>query len=80
MKVLVTEDEPLIQNIHSEFLELLGREADVAGDARVCRASLSRLTSGVPRRRGCASFPSRSPSPEYKATLAEVAEHAGATR
>ena len=30
MKVLVIEDEPLIRDIYSEFLELLGYEADVA--------------------------------------------------
>jgi CheY-like chemotaxis protein len=34
MKVLVIEDEPLIRDIYAEFLELLGHEADVAGDGR----------------------------------------------
>ena len=34
MKVLVIEDEPLIRDIYSEFLELLGHEADVAVDGR----------------------------------------------
>jgi CheY-like chemotaxis protein len=34
MKVLVIEDEPLIRDIYSEFLELLGYEADVAVDGR----------------------------------------------
>ena len=34
MKVLVIEDEPLIRNIYSEFLELLGHEADATGDGR----------------------------------------------
>ena len=32
MKVLVIEDEPLIRDIYSEFLELLGHEADVVVD------------------------------------------------
>ena len=32
MKVLVIEDEPLIRDIYSEFLELLGHEADVVAD------------------------------------------------
>jgi CheY-like chemotaxis protein len=30
MKVLVIDDEPLIRDIYSEFLELLGHDADVA--------------------------------------------------
>ena len=34
MKVLVIEDEPLIRDIYAEFLELLGHEADAAGDGR----------------------------------------------
>jgi CheY-like chemotaxis protein len=34
MKVLVIEDEPQIREIFVEFLELLGHEADVAGDGR----------------------------------------------
>jgi CheY-like chemotaxis protein len=34
MKVLVIDDEPLIRDIYSEFLELLGHEADVAVDGR----------------------------------------------
>ena len=34
MKVLVIEDEPLIRDIYSEFLELLGHEADVAANGR----------------------------------------------
>ena len=34
MKVLVIEDEPLIRDIYAEFLDLLGHEADVAGDGR----------------------------------------------
>ena len=34
MKVLVIEDEPLIRDIYSEFLELLGHEADMAVDGR----------------------------------------------
>jgi len=34
MKVLVIEDEPLIRDIYSEFLELLGHEADMAADGR----------------------------------------------
>jgi CheY-like chemotaxis protein len=32
MKVLVIEDEPLIRDIYSEFLELLGHAADVVVD------------------------------------------------
>jgi CheY-like chemotaxis protein len=32
MKVLVIEDEPLIRDIYSEFLELLGHEADAVVD------------------------------------------------
>ena len=32
MKVLVIDDEPLIRDIYSEFLALLGHEADVATD------------------------------------------------
>jgi DNA-binding response OmpR family regulator len=34
MKVLVIDNEPLIRDIYSEFLELLGFEADVAVDGR----------------------------------------------
>jgi CheY-like chemotaxis protein len=34
MKVLVIEDEPLIRDIYSEFLELMGHEADVAANGR----------------------------------------------
>ena len=32
MKVLVIEDEPLIRDIYSEFLELMGHEADLAAN------------------------------------------------
>jgi CheY-like chemotaxis protein len=34
MKVLVIDDEPLIRDIFAQFLEMLGHEADVAGDGR----------------------------------------------
>jgi hypothetical protein len=56
MKVLAIEAEPLIRDIHSEFLELLGREAAL----RFLRKPVAFA--------------------EFKATLAEVAEHAGAAR
>ena len=34
MKVLVIDDEPFIADIFTQFLELLGHEADVAVDGR----------------------------------------------
>jgi CheY-like chemotaxis protein len=122
MKVLVIEDEPLIRDIYSEFLELMGHEADLAANgheglgcfdplvhkivvtdflmpgltgleiAEAIRAR-SRTTpivmisgSAAPqdeRRAGQAGLHFlRKPVAfaQFKATLTEVAEHAGAER
>ena len=118
MKVLVIEDEPLIRDIYSEFLELLGHEADVAVDGReglrrsdslvhktvVADFLMPELTgleiaeaiharsrtmpilmvtgSAAPRAAQAGLRFLRTPVAfaEFKATLAEVAEHAGGAR
>jgi CheY-like chemotaxis protein len=122
VKVLVIEDEPQICEIFVEFLELLGHEADVAGDGREGLARFdplvheivvtdflqpgltgleiadavrarSRTTpivmisgSAEPQDERCAAQAGlrflRKPVAfaQFKATLAEVAEHAGAAR
>ena len=122
MKVLVIEDEPLIRDIYSEFLELLGHEADVAEDGReglgrfdplVHKIVLTdflmpgltglEIAEAIRARSGTTPIVlisgSAAPQDErraaqaglhflrkpvafaqFKATLAEVAEHAGAAR
>ena len=47
MKALVIEDEPQIRDIFTEFLELLGYEADVAVDGRDGLARFDPLVHNV---------------------------------